>query len=471
MTQPAPSTNDRPVDPDDELLVAYLDGELDTEARNDVEQRLLSSESLRERLQQLQAGWDWLDQLPSPAPSEKLVESTLELVVADIAKHAPSTSSKRSWRLPAMVLAACFGAGAIGFAAVDQRRKAYDRQQLEDLALVENLQAYQYGGNHELMRELMANQSWRRMITTMQEFGNLRVSASTTIEAAEMPDRAQVVRELPFGARAQLESRWDVFERLDAESVKEIREIAAATKIQPDSEMLLETMASYAAWLELLPSGLRDQIEQGDLRSRRAAIDEAIAVTLQDGARVSGSILDDDTVERIHFTLKKLLQKRMAEDEAFGEHVTRQMASAGDAAEVFNLGLMVNPDRMPKHLRNRYQGPYPTAITSDELDQIIPILSAKAIEDLNLLTNWTPFGGRDFQLTNITLRAWAEETLNRKRTLSQKELGLLELYLALSERERDEIDLLSPREMRSRLTMPDRQGRGRGMGPPRQPPR
>ena len=56
--------DERPVDPDDELLVAYLDGELDSEMRSDLEQRLMDDASLRSRLQTLQRGWDWLDELP-----------------------------------------------------------------------------------------------------------------------------------------------------------------------------------------------------------------------------------------------------------------------------------------------------------------------------------------------------------------------------------------------------------------------
>ena len=70
--------DDQPVDPDDELLVAYLDDELDVEERKGVEKRLVAETEFQRRLQALQTGWEWLDELPVESNNEKLVESTIE---------------------------------------------------------------------------------------------------------------------------------------------------------------------------------------------------------------------------------------------------------------------------------------------------------------------------------------------------------------------------------------------------------
>lgn len=99
--------DESPIDPDDELLVSYLDGELSREEESALENRLVENETLRDRLQTLQSGWDLLDDLPDSAPSLKLVESTLELVVADLEKSNNSkTWTLRSIRWPAMMLIA-----------------------------------------------------------------------------------------------------------------------------------------------------------------------------------------------------------------------------------------------------------------------------------------------------------------------------------------------------------------------------
>ncbi len=103
-------SDETPLDPDDELLVAYLDGELNRKDQAELENRLLEEEGLRQRLRQLQTGWDLLDDLPDPTPSLKLVESTLELVVADIVQSEPASPSLWSqYKTPICVGLACLG--------------------------------------------------------------------------------------------------------------------------------------------------------------------------------------------------------------------------------------------------------------------------------------------------------------------------------------------------------------------------
>ena len=87
-------TDNHPVDPDDELLVSYLDGELDERCRKSVESRLVRELNFQKRLQALQTGWEWLDELPVESTDEQLVESTIELVVADL---APKSKSRAAW--------------------------------------------------------------------------------------------------------------------------------------------------------------------------------------------------------------------------------------------------------------------------------------------------------------------------------------------------------------------------------------
>ncbi len=148
-------SDETPLDPDDELLVSYLDGELSRDEESRLQNRLLDDQKLRRRLQQLQTGWDLLDEFPDPTPSLKLVESTLELVVADIVKNKPK---ERDWlgrfRWPVFVAIACL-VGIVGAYGVSTAVKANQyKQQLRDLAIAENLDAYIRGNDLELMRQL-----------------------------------------------------------------------------------------------------------------------------------------------------------------------------------------------------------------------------------------------------------------------------------------------------------------------------
>jgi len=52
--------DEHPIDPDDELLVAYLDGELNDLERRAVEKRLVSEPDFQKRMQSLEpAGSGW----------------------------------------------------------------------------------------------------------------------------------------------------------------------------------------------------------------------------------------------------------------------------------------------------------------------------------------------------------------------------------------------------------------------------
>ena len=144
MSTDASAAKDQPVDPDVEQLVAYLDGELHGTERDAIEQRLLDEEPLRLQLQELQAGWDWLDQLPDPVPDEKLVESTLELVVSDLAKQSPVEKRPSILRGPLLAIGLCLITAGAAFGFVRYQKNARVNQDLADLTIAEHLDAYLY---------------------------------------------------------------------------------------------------------------------------------------------------------------------------------------------------------------------------------------------------------------------------------------------------------------------------------------
>jgi len=64
---------------DDEILVAYLDGELDTEQTQKIVQQIATHADLRDRINQLRMTWDMLDELPVDPPNPRFAETTLEM--------------------------------------------------------------------------------------------------------------------------------------------------------------------------------------------------------------------------------------------------------------------------------------------------------------------------------------------------------------------------------------------------------
>ncbi len=446
-----------PVDPDDELLVAYLDGELDAREENNLMNRLLDDQELNQRLQRLQEGWDWLDRLPNATPDEKMVESTLELVVADIVKKKPpSQSPLRKYRWPLGIAAASI-IGMIGsLLVVGAGRSNEYRQQLSDLELAENLDAYLFASDIKLMRDLAANRAWSRTMDAAQEVGELGRTTPTMMAETPIDQREQLLEELPLETRAGLSSRWERFLRLDPQQVAGIRKTATAVDSQADAELLLETMRVYAAWREKLPPPVRDGIESDDPKTQRQAIAQAIEITQSATAKRSGDQLDDETVERIFFVLGKILDQRLADgDQQTVKHVeiARRFAGKRDSKSIEIAGVFFGGMQRGRGGRRPSFGARspgllerPAPLSSDELELIRIILPPSAEDVLESVAQG------DALVEDLVLRNWAEESARRKLWSSRKQASLLQHYNDLSDEERERIDLLPPERMIEELS-------------------
>jgi hypothetical protein len=102
-------TGDAISESDEELLSAYLDGELGSEQRRDFQLRLANEPMLRERLVTYQQAWNLLDQYPETPQKASFTKSTLEMAAVGVAEETPSRSDRspsesRRLRLPSWAL-------------------------------------------------------------------------------------------------------------------------------------------------------------------------------------------------------------------------------------------------------------------------------------------------------------------------------------------------------------------------------
>ncbi len=472
--------DEAPLDPDDELLVSYLDGELSRDEESSLQNRLLEDEVLRRRLQQLQTGWDLLDELPDPAPSMKLVESTLELVVSDIVKHE---KTDRNWaariRWPLLAVFACLLGVAAAYGISTAVKQRQYRQQLRDLAIAENLDAYTRGKDLTLMRQLVASPDWTKMVAASRELGDLEVAETIEIASSSLAEREALIQELPIEKLRQLNLRWDRFTSLDEASQAAVRRTAEAVAQQADSEQLLQTMQTYAVWIQSLPTELRDEIESSDPSARRVAIARAIELTQISISKRSTMKLDDETIDWIYFALQQIVRQRVADgDEATIAHLERsrqRIIDGGDErfftiATIVFSGLMRGPggpaggpgigsgngggvgsSNGPGGVWRRSPrfggGERPAPLSAEELNTIRLVLPASAISILDLVAVGDPL------LEAMTLRAWTSEAVRRKSPFQRRnDSTWLERYNSLPPREQDVIDLLPPKEIISELS-------------------
>jgi anti-sigma factor RsiW len=140
-------------------LVAYLDGELDTEGCRQIESLLTTDPQVRAKLQQLEQTWNLLDQLPRAELDSSFTATTVEMVALSAAEDVAQVESSRPGRVRRAWLLGAVGAmvaAVAGFFTTDALWTHPNDQLLKDLTVLENLDAYRQVDDIELLRKLWA---------------------------------------------------------------------------------------------------------------------------------------------------------------------------------------------------------------------------------------------------------------------------------------------------------------------------
>jgi len=152
--------SEEPVTPVNDLteqLSAYLDGELDADARRQVEELLARDAGARAQLQRLEQAWELLDGLPRAELEPSFTETTVEMIavaVADDLGEAKRPSPTRRWTFGLVLSSLCAGAALAGFIAVKFAAPDPNAELLRDLPAIENVEPYLQGGDVEFLRKL-----------------------------------------------------------------------------------------------------------------------------------------------------------------------------------------------------------------------------------------------------------------------------------------------------------------------------
>jgi len=152
MSDPSPST-----DTLIEQLSAYLDGELDPVASREVESLLARDEQARRELQRLERAWALLDQLPRADLTGQFTRNTVEMIAVREAEELGQGrrgSNTLRWLLRASAAAGVAIAASLGFVAARDWLDRDNRALLDDLPVIERLDAYRQVDDVELLREL-----------------------------------------------------------------------------------------------------------------------------------------------------------------------------------------------------------------------------------------------------------------------------------------------------------------------------
>ncbi len=150
--------DDRPQELENQL-VAYLDGELDEDARRLIDRRLASEPELREALGRLERTWDLLDGLERSNVDDTFTQSTMEMVTqaatedADRELDEAPRRRRRRWLIASTSI---LTAAAAGFLLTVVVRPKPNEELLEDLPVLENLDRYREIDDIDFLRLLAA---------------------------------------------------------------------------------------------------------------------------------------------------------------------------------------------------------------------------------------------------------------------------------------------------------------------------
>lgn len=144
---PEPDLQSVDVNPLDEQLVAYLDGELSPSERAEVERKLAEDETYRIRLEELDQTWEMLDALPrADLDDDKFMRSTVEMITVAASQELEAYQEQRRLRDWLQYVAGTLlivAAMVTGSRLVHHYQTQEDRWIIENLPIVENVDAYQ----------------------------------------------------------------------------------------------------------------------------------------------------------------------------------------------------------------------------------------------------------------------------------------------------------------------------------------
>lgn len=139
-------------------LVAYLDGELEENAAQDIEQVLARNPVARVDVEMLTRTWELLDELPRPAATQSFTEKTLS-TIKGMDSHEPITqkpwfSKARRGAIVAGWLLAIAAAGIFGFLVTNRMIPNESQTLVRELPLIEDVDIHSEIDNVEFLRQL-----------------------------------------------------------------------------------------------------------------------------------------------------------------------------------------------------------------------------------------------------------------------------------------------------------------------------
>jgi hypothetical protein len=474
----------------DEVLVAYLDGELSPEESEAIDKRLAGDEEYRSRLRELQRAWDMLDLVPRVSVQEEFTRSTVEMIALTAAAEARRSGSsrrrrRRLWQAAAAAAIVAIGLGAYFAAAWTIDRP--NRQLLADLPLLVDLNLYRSAESTEFLRELDRRALFTDDQPESEPIEKTSAIASPTPSPAHLTSplaaltltssdsaRRQALRTLPTAELDSLRRKKTQFDSLEAAEQERLRLLHREIVASPSAPTYRKLMERYNDWLKTISS------------SDRATLRDLSGVAKVD--RVD-QLLDAQQAERFAQLLEGGLAKEDLDkisawiDAYLDEHESELLATLpGDLRRRLEAGDEAARRRMLALALFRAGGPRPLRLPRFKVERLAGLTQSLSPEAQNA---WAKTDEAD--RPQLAQRWIAAAIWSKGPPVSEKQLR--ETYKMLDASEREWLERLPPDRMTAELRrlyyrrhfqrenrslFPERREFQRGLpneiGPPREAP-
>jgi hypothetical protein len=246
----------------DEQLVSYLDGELDTESCRRIEELLAIDPEVRQKLHWLEQTWEILDELDATPVGDDFARTTLEMVAVaaeeDVRKDREEAPRRRR-RLWILTLGVMLVACVTGYASVVLTAANSNKELLQDLPILENLDEFIQVKDIQYLRMLQKIKAFAE-----EDSG----SGSTSSVAGAYDNPAEHIQALSPKQKYDLLKKQQRFKGLELDVQDDLQELNKQIKKDEHPEQLRRVMEHYYEWYKSLQTWDRPKLNELSLEKR-----------------------------------------------------------------------------------------------------------------------------------------------------------------------------------------------------------
>ncbi|QDT01345.1 anti-sigma factor [Adhaeretor mobilis] len=403
MAKHPPSTADTS---SQELIVAYLDGELSPAENAQVEKRLAGDEQFRQQLQQLEQAWAALDELPQTTVGDQFSRTTMEMVVTAAEREVLEKTTampvvQRKRRISNWLL---FGSAALlGFVMFRLAWTSPNRQLRAQLPVVLHVDSYSQFKDESFLKQLAKRTD---LLTDLspEEQEDIQAKAEQLASFSDLRERDTWLATIDTQQRTQLRYQTLLYRELSDEEQERIQKLHQTVT---DGE-LLPTLIAYETWVSGLPEAKQYELRSIDDPEERA---KTVAQWLVEARADAKFQLNEKELREVLEAAKPVMQARM------------------------RLFEQAKRGRNPEEWRRKYRN---LADRSDEWQSALPENVKESFRELS-----------PEQKLEQVMR-WYRQSRSLQGQVSETELERF-FTKELSPEQRAELLSLSPSDMQSRL--------------------